>query len=141
MLDWDYQLDIIREDSKDSTGAVNAHKISILSLEDGEILTSIDQDHTFKISQEEAKIIANAFKTKNFNTFENDGINIEEINYTFKNSVDDKIVFAKKEDLGTLTIQKTMTKLIIGFTQEGYQQSGTNLALKNIARYFEKIKL
>ena len=141
MLDWDYQLDIIREDSKDSTGAVNAHKVCILCLEDGSILTKIEQDHTFNISQEEAKTISNAFKTKDFTAFKKDGINLEEINYMFTNSVDDKIVFAKKQDLGTLTMQSTSTKVIIGFTQEGYQQSGTNLALKNIARYFEKINL
>ncbi len=141
MLDWDYQLDIIREDSKDSTGAINAHKISIVSLNDGEILTSIDQNHTFKISQEEANIISNVFKIKDFDTFIKDGINIENINYKFINSPNDEMVFGKKEDLGTLTIQKTKTKIIIGFTQDGYQQSGTNKALKNIARYFEKIKI
>lgn len=141
MLDWDHQLDIIIEDSKDSTGAVNASKVCILSLEDGKILTKINQDHTFNISENEAKIITNAFKTKDFTTFKNDGIKIEKINYKFRNSVDDKIVFAKKQDLGTLTIQSSSTKVIIGFTQEAYQQSGTNLALKNIIRYFEKIDL
>jgi len=141
MLDWDHQLDIIREDSKDSTGAVNAHKISILNIEDGEVLTSTDQDNTFKISQEEAIIIADAFKSKDFSTFENDGITIEEINYTFRNNVDGKIVLARKKDLGTLTIQATTTKIILGLTRDGYQQSGTNLALKNIARYFGKISL
>ena len=141
MLDWNHQLDIIVEDSKDSTGAVNASKVCILSLEDGEILTKIDQDNTFMISQEEARIITNAFKTKDFSAFKNDGINIEKMNYKFRNCVDDKIVFAKKQDVGTLTIQSTNTKVIIGFTQEAYQQSGTNLALKNIARYFKKINL
>ena len=141
MLDWDHQLDIIREDSKDSTGAVNAHKISILNLEDGKVLTSIDQDNTFNISQEEAEIISNTFKLKDFTTFKDDGITIENINYKFNNSVDDKIVFGKKQDLGTLTLQATSTKVIIGLTRDGYQQSGTNLALKNIARYFEKINL
>ena len=141
MLDWDHQLDIIVEDSKDSTGAVNASKVCILSLEDGKILTKIDQDNTFKISEVESKIITNAFATNDFSVFKNNGINIEETNYKFKNSADDKIVFAKKQDVGTLTMQSTSTKVIIGFTQDGYQQSGTNLALKNFARYLEKIKL
>lgn len=141
MLDWDHQLDIIREDSKDSTGAINAHKISILNLEDGKVLTSANQDNTFKISQDEAEIITDAFKTKDFTTFEENGITIEEITYKFRNCVDDKIVLAKKQDLGTLTIQATNTKIILGLTRDGYQQSGTNLALKNIARYFGKISL
>ena len=105
------------------------------------ILTKIDQEHTFKISPEEAKTIANAFKTGDFNTFKQNGIIIEDINYIFVNSVEDEIVFGKKEDLGTLTMHKSTTKIIIGFTQEAYQQSGTNIALKNIVRYFLKISL
>ena len=141
MLDWDHQLDIIVEDSKDSTEAVNATKVCILSLENGKILMKTDQENAFKISQEESETITNSFKINDFSFFKNDGIKIEETNYEFRNSVDGKLVFAKKKDLGTLTMLRTRTKVIIGFTQDGYQQSGTNLALKNFARYLEKIKL
>ncbi|MEA3384515.1 MAG: profilin [Campylobacterota bacterium] len=141
MLDWDYQLDIISEYSKDSTGAVNASKVSILSLKDGTILNSVDQDNSFNISQNEARVIANIFKTKEFTAFKSDGITIEDINYKFINSVDERIVFAKKEYVGTLSMQSTNTTVIIGFTQDGYHQSNTNLAIKNIVKYFEQIDL
>lgn len=137
MLDWDHQLDLIREHSQDATGAVNAHKVSIISLEDGEILTKPNQEHTFEITQEEAKTIAQVFKDKNFDEFKQNGINIENTNFRYLNA-EGKTVFARKQYYGSLTIQATLKTVIIAFTQEAYQQTNTNLAVRYIAEYFER---
>lgn len=138
MLNWDHQLDLIREHSADATGAIHANKVCIISLEDGTILTKPDQDHTFDISAQEAKTIADAFREKDFSTFKENGVNIENRSYKFINSDDDKIVFAKEIYLGTITMRSSLTTVLIGFTQEGYHQANTNLALEEIANYLEE---
>lgn len=141
MLDWDYQLDLIREHSQDATGAVNAQKISILSLENGDILTKKEQNFTFDISENEAKKIIDIFREKNFEKFKTDGIDIENRNYKFINSSENKIVFAKKQYHGTITMQSTATLVIIAFTPDGYHQANTNLAVRYLCEYFEKEEL
>ena len=138
MLNWDHQLDLVREHSQDGTGAVHANKVCIISLEDGAILTKIDQENTFNISSQEAQTIANSFKTKDFSSFKQDGVTIEDISYKFVNSVDDEIVFAKKQYSGTITMQNSLTTVIIAFTQDGYHQANTNLALREMTHYLEE---
>ncbi|MEA3289445.1 MAG: profilin [Campylobacterota bacterium] len=135
MLNWDHQLDLIQEHSQDSTGAVHANKVCIISLEDGEILTSLDQDHTFNIMQDEAKTIANSFKTKDFSSFKKDGIKIEDKNYMLINVTTDNIVFGRRDYEGTITMQCSLSTVLVGFTLDGYQQANTNLALGEIAHY------
>jgi hypothetical protein len=138
MLDWDHQLDLIREHSTDATGAVCANKVCIISIEDGSVLTSLDQDNTFAITNEEAKTIRDAFSSNDFTTFKENGVNIEGRKFKFINATDENIVFAREQYVGTLTMQCSLTTVLVAFTLEGYNQANTNLGLREIAHYLSE---
>lgn len=72
-----------------------------------------------KLSQDECTKIAQAFTARDFTTFQSNGVMIEGQKYQFLSQQDNKVVFAKKKDSGSVTMQSTkqgMFALIIWFT-------------------------
>ena len=62
-----------------------------------------------QLTATECGIIADAFKSKDFSTFVNDGVNAEGVRYQFLGEERGKVVFAKKEGAGALTLQASKT--------------------------------
>ena len=67
------------------------------------------------------------------------GVIVESIMCTFLREVDEKIVYAKKKDHGSLTIQATDKVVVIAHTGEGCQQGNSNIAVQKICDYLESV--
>ena len=95
----------------------------------------------FKIKPEEIKPIADALSKKNFLTFQTSGVRINGTKYQFLREEDEKIVMAKKKDVGAITMQATKTAVVIGFCPEGKQQGNLNKAVSTVADYLESLNM
>ena len=60
-----------------------------------------------QLKPDEAAKIAQTFTSKNFDSFQANGIQIEGQKYQFLREEDKKLVFAKKKDFGSVTMQST----------------------------------
>lgn len=60
-----------------------------------------------KLSQDECTKIAQAFTARDFMPFQSNGVMIEGQKYQFLSQQDSKVVFAKKKDSGSVTMQST----------------------------------
>lgn len=61
--------------------------------------------------------------------------------YQFLREEDKKIVMAKKKGEGAITIQASMTAIVIGHCPEGSQQGNCNKAVAVIADYLESMNM
>lgn len=78
---------------------------------------------------------------KNFTTFQASGVRINGTKYQFLREEDEKIVLAKKKDVGSITMQASKTAVIIGFCPEGKQQGNLNKAVGAVADYLESLDM
>lgn len=67
------------------------------------------------------------------------GVHVEGVRYQFLRVEDDKIVYAKKKDQGSATLQASKTAIVIGHTLEGSQQGNVNKGVAVIAEYLESL--
>ena len=65
------------------------------------------------------------------------GVVVEGIKYQFLKEEDKKIVFAKKKGEGALTIQCSITAIVVAHCPEGGQQGNCNKGVGVIAEYLE----
>lgn len=132
MTSWDQYLD-----SLFTHGQSHLDKACIIGL-DGSKWTSDNHVNSLKVAPAEASEIAKCFKTKDFSSFQANGVHVEGEKYHFL-KVDDNVVLAKKKDKGAITCQSSQTGIIIAHTKEGCQQGYTNKAVANITGYLSSI--
>ena len=78
-------------------------------------------------------------KSKDFTIFHTSGVIVESIMYTFLREMDEKIVYAKRKDQGSLTIQATDKVIVIAHTAEGCQLGNSNGGVQKICDYLESV--
>ena len=78
-------------------------------------------------------------KSKDFTVFMTSGVKAETVKYNFLREEDKKIVYAKKKDQGSLTIQATEKVIVIAHTAEGAQQGNSNGGVQKICDYLESV--
>ena len=89
----------------------------------------------------EATSIARCFKSKDFSYFMTDGVYADGKRYMFLREMDGKIVLAKAQGYGAITMQASKTAIIIAHTREGAQQGNTNKGVAVIAEYLEGMNM
>ena len=129
MSGWDTYIDNVIGHSQGE-----CDKACIIGLDGGAKWTSDNHASSFKISQQEATAIAAVMNSEDFSPFQASGITIEGLKYQFLRQ-DDGVVLAKKKDNGAVTLQKSVTAIVIGHTKNGGQQGSTNKAVNVIAEY------
>lgn len=88
---------------------------------------------------QEGPNVARCFKSKDFTTFQANGVRAEGEKYQFLREEDGKIVFAKKKGNGAITLQASKTAIVIGHCPEGGQQGNLNKGVAVIAEYLESL--
>ena len=91
-----------------------------------------------QIGGQEAKTIAQCMHSKNFSVFMSSGVHVGGQKYQFLRG-DDKIVYAKAKDKGSITIQSSKAAVVIAHCPEGQQQGMANKAVSDIAEYLESL--
>lgn len=138
-MSWDSYIDNLVAQTKDASGATHADKACIIGLDGGAPWTTPSHANALVLQGAEGANIAQCFKAKDYTSFQAGGIHAEGIKYQFLREEDGKIVFGKKKDNGSLTLQSSKTAVVIGHTQEGKQQGNTNKGVAVIADYLESL--
>ncbi|XP_071177614.1 profilin-like [Mytilus edulis] len=137
---WDAFIDNLIAHSRDARGFEHMDKACIIGLDGGAKWTTDSHQKALKLSLNEASTIAKVFKRRDFTPFMDNGIYAEGVKYKYLQvDLDNKIVFAKKEGNGALTLQRSKTAIVIAHTKEGSQQKFTNKAVRDIAEYLESL--
>ena len=127
----------MQQQSKDASGTTHCDKGCIIGIDGGAKWTTDDHPSAYKLNPTESAAIANAFKTKNWSTFQSSGIHLEGEKFQFLRVEDDRTVMAKKKGKGAVTMQCSKTAIVIGHTAEGCQQGNVNKAVNVIAEYLD----
>jgi len=109
--------------------------------QDGSKWTSDNHASALKIQSPEAVKIGTIFKSKDWKTFQENGIIIDGEKYQFLREEDDKIVLGKKKEKGAITLQASKTAVVIAHTKEGSQQGLSNKGVAVIAEYLESLNM
>lgn len=128
-MSWDGYIDNLL-----ARASGNIDRASIIGLNGGGKWTTKLE---VQLKPDEAAKIAQTFTSKNFDSFQANGIQIEGQKYQFLREEDKKLVFAKKKDFGSVTMQSTKQAIIIGHTPEGKAQGSAAVAVSAIADYLE----
>lgn len=115
-------------------GKGNIDRASIIGLNGGGKWTTLKE---VKLTADETAKIAKAFTSKDFGPFQASGVMIEGQKYQYLSQQDGKIVFAKKKDFGSITMQSSKQAIVIGHTPEGMNQGTAAVAVATIADYLE----
>lgn len=137
-MSWDGYVDNIIQRTKTQAGDFNSDKACLIGL-NGAKWTSDTHANAFKVTQEEAMRISQAFSKKDFTVLQAQGIVLEGNKYQFLRVEEDKLVLGKMKDVGSVTLQASKQAIIIAHTPEGKQQGSTNVAVGAIADYLESI--
>lgn len=124
--------------SNDLSGVPSLDKATIISLDGGASWISPNYPRSLQITPSEGSTIASTMKSKDFTSFQANGIVIEGVKYQFLRE-DGKVAFAKTKGKGALTIQISKSAVVIGHTVEGRQQGFSNKAVGLIVDYLESI--
>ena len=132
MSGWDSYIDNLIRHSKG-----DCDKACIIGLDGGAKWTTDGHAQAFKISQQEATVIAAVLSAGDFTPFQANGITIEGVKYQFLRE-DDGVVLGKKKDNGSVTLEKSDKAIVIGHTKDGGQPGNTNTAVNVIADWLKK---
>lgn len=77
-------------------------------------------------------------KDRKFDVFMASGVFLEGVKYQFLRQ-EDKTVYAKKKDCGSVTIQASKTAIVIAHCPDGKQQGMANKAVDGIVEYLESV--
>lgn len=132
-MQWDSYIDNLLLESKDSAGYTHVDKACIIGLDDGSIWTSTSTGHNYQPSFDEARIIASAFKKRNFTPLMLQGVTLEGIKYQFLKDENGRTVYAKHKGKGGVTIKTSRTAIIIAHYPEGKKQICCTKAVTAIA--------
>lgn len=130
-MSWDGYIDNLI-----ARGAGNIDRASIIGLNGGGKWTTKLE---VKLTADEAAKIAQAFNTKDFSSFQANGVMIEGQKYQFLSQQDNKIMYAKKKDFGSVTFQCSKQAIVVGHTPEGKAQGSAAVAVSAIAEYLESL--
>ena len=137
MFSWDSFLDNLVAQSKSTDGSINTDKGCIFGLDGGQTWTTTIHQYAFAMSDEERADIARLFKAKDFTPFMMSGVVAAGVNYQFIQGENDKLVHAKKNGEGAITIEASKTAIVIGHCPEGRDHGNNNKAVGMIAGYLE----
>ena len=140
MSGWDTYIDNLIEQSKDKSGQAHIDKACIIGLDGGGKWTSDQHPCALKLTPNEAKTIAECFKTKDFTSFKVGGVHVEEVSYIFMQEIDSKAVYAKNQFNG-VTLQASNTAIVVARIAEGVQQGNADRAVGKIVDYLENMNL
>lgn len=129
---WDNQLEKLIA----SAAGAAISKATFINLDGGAVLVSANFPKSIQISPAEGVKIAQMMKSGDFTSAQANGILLEGVKYQFLRD-EGKVVYAKKKDNGSITIQKTKSLVIIAKTPEGAQQGNTNAAVSTFADLLE----
>jgi profilin len=135
---WDSYIDNLCLQSVNNAGVQHTDKAAIISLNGGNSWISANHSQGLNLSPQEGQNIAQMMKSGDFSSAQANGIMIEGVIYQFLRE-DGKVAFAKNKDHGAITIQKSISAVVIGHTPVGKQQGNTNKAVGVIADYLESI--
>jgi len=131
-MSWDSYIDNLL-----GHAAGNADKACIIG-KDGSLWTTDAHASAIKLSAEEAMAIGKSFKAGDFTQFQTSGILAEGVKYNFLRG-EGNLALGKKKDYGALTLQSSLSAVVIGHTAEGQQQGNVNKAVAVIAEYLESL--
>lgn len=137
-MSWNSYIDTVKAYSRDATGKEHIDRACIIGL-DGVRYTDDTHPSSFKVTPEEVGTITRCMKSKDFTVFMTSGVKAETVKYNFLREEDKKIVYAKKKDQGSLTIQATEKVIVIAHTAEGAQQGNSNGGVQKICDYLESV--
>ena len=69
------------------------------------------------------------------------GIVLEGIKFQFLREEDKEVVYAKRKDYGSLTLQASKTAIVIAHCPEGSQAGNCNKAVDTIAEYLSTMNI
>lgn len=69
------------------------------------------------------------------------GVVLEGIKYSFLREEDREVVYAKRKDHGSLTLQASKTAIVIAHCPEGSQAGNCNKAVSTIAEYLSGMNM
>merc|ERR1712126_282205 len=111
-----------------TTSGGSCDNVSLIGLKDGAFWSDPNHANAVRLTSLEAKTIAVAMDTGDDTSFHFDGVFIGETRYQFIKRFENTI-FAKRMGIGSITIQKSKTCVVIAHTSEGKQQGSTNKAV------------
>ncbi|XP_041466392.1 profilin-like [Lytechinus variegatus] len=138
-MSWDSYIDNLVAQTKDASGTTHCDKACIIGLDGGAKWTSDTHGNAYKITPTEGANIAKCFKSQDFSPFMASGVFGEGVKYQFLREEDKKVVFAKKKDHGSITMQASKTAIVLGHCPEGCQQGNLNKGVAIIAEYLESL--
>merc|ERR1711962_117075 len=137
IMTWDSYIDSVIGGSKQS-----CDKVCVIGLQDGTSWTSAAHASNLAASPEELKKIANLMKAEDYTTFQTEGIFLGDTKYRFlRSDPDEGLVLGKLKENGAITIQKSVTAVIIAHVIEGKNQGDVNGAVKVVVDYLKGLNM
>ncbi|XP_065841860.1 profilin-like [Oscarella lobularis] len=106
-----------------ATVSNSVDKACIIGPDGGAKWTTDGHAFAFKISAAEAADVAKAFKSKDFTSFMAGGVHLAGTKYQFLREEDKKVVLARKNQHGSVTLQSSKTAIVIAHCPEGGQHA------------------
>ena len=139
-MSWDSYIYNLIAQTKDSSGSIHCDRACIIGM-DGSLWTTASHANALKLQGHEGVNIAKCFKNKEFSPFMACGVRIEGTTYLFLREEDGKTVYAKKKDMGSVSLQASKTAVVIGHCPEESQQGNLNKGVAVIAEYLESLNM
>lgn len=137
-MSWDSYLDNLIAQTRDNSGSAHCDRACIIGV-DGSRWTTDEHPASLKMTDEEISTVAQAMKTGDMIPFMAGGIVLEETKYQFLREEDKMVVFGKKKEHGSVTLQKSKTAVVIGHSPEGSSQGNLNKGVAVIADYLNSL--
>lgn len=136
-MSWDSYIDNLVAQCQDG----NCDKGVIIGLDGGAPWTTPGHAKALAISPEEGAAIAKCFKAQDFSSMAANGVRIGGVKYQFLRCEENKAVYAKKKDNGSVSCQASKSAIVIAHCPEGGQQGNTNKGTSVIAEYLESLNM
>ena len=133
-MSWNSYVDNIIAQS-----AGQCDKACIIGL-NGSLWTTADNANNLNISSDEAVTLGRVISSEDLSSFQANGVHICGEKYQFLRE-DEGIVYAKKKDLGCITLHKSKSAIVIGHTKEGGVVGSVNKGVAVIAEYLESLNM
>jgi len=120
----------------------NADKGCLMGLQNGGPWTTADHASNINLVGNEGVTIANALKSNDPATFQQNGIYVGGVKYQFlRHDEEEGLVLGKMKEKGAITIQKSETGIVMAHTIEGKPQGETNKGVKAIVDYLKGMNM
>lgn len=132
-MSWNSYIDSVLAGS---TG--NADQACIIGLENGGPWTTAEHANHLNLVGNEGVAIANALKSNDPSTLQQNGIHVGGVKYQFlRHDEEEGLLLGKKKENGAITIQKSERAIVVAHTIEGKPQGETNKGVKSIVDYLK----